>query len=133
MFVRMGTWLMHPYVLVFVGGGAGSLLRYVAGRLIPVMLLGSPFPNAILLVNVLASFILGAVVGWVINRSAGEEARLLIGVGFCGGLSTFSSFSYDTVVLLQTDRVGAAILNIGLNVCLCLLASVSGLWLGSKL
>lgn len=124
---------MYPYVLVFMGGGTGSLLRYIAGRLLPATLAGSPFPNAILLVNVLASFILGAVVGWVINRSAGEEARLLVGVGFCGGLSTFSSFSYDTVVLLQNGRLGAALLNISANVCLCLLASVSGLWLGPKL
>ena len=125
--------LMHPYVLVFLGGGTGSLLRYMTGRLVPATLLGSPFPNAILLVNVLASFVLGAVVGWVVNRSAGEEARLLIGVGFCGGLSTFSSFSYDTVVLLQNGRIGAALLNIGANISLCLLASIGGLWLGQKL
>lgn len=124
---------MHPYVLVFVGGGTGSVLRYIAGRLIPATLTGSPFPTAILLVNVLASFVLGAVVGWVLNQSVGEESRLLIGVGFCGGLSTFSSFSYDTLALLQHGRIGAALLNIGLNVTLCLLASVGGLWLGQKL
>ena len=132
-FVHMRALLMHPYVLVFVGGGAGSVLRYMAGRLIPTTLTNSPFPSAILVVNVLASFVLGAVVGWAINRSAGDEARLLIGVGFCGGLSTFSSFGYDTVVLLQNGRVGAAMLNIGLNVTLCLLASVGGLWLGREL
>ena len=132
-FADMRILLMHPYVLVFVGGGTGSLVRYVAGRLIPATLTGSAFPNAILLVNVFASFVLGVVAGWVINRSVGEEARLLIGVGFCGGLSTFSSFSYDTVVLLQNGRLGAALLNIGLNVVLCLLASVSGLWLGRSL
>ncbi|GAB4031408.1 fluoride efflux transporter CrcB [Spirosoma gilvum] len=126
----MRVLLTHPAVLVFVGGGVGSLFRYYAGRLIPATLTGTPFPNAILLVNVLASFVLGAVVGWVINRSAGEEARLLIGVGFCGGLSTFSSFSYDTVVLLQNGRFTAALLNIGLNVLLCLMASASGLALG---
>lgn len=124
---------MQPYVLVFVGGGVGSVVRYLAGRLIPATLLGTPFPNAILLVNLLASFILGVIVGWVINRSAGEEARLLIGVGFCGGLSTFSSFSYDTAILLQNGRVMAALLNVGLNVVLCLLASFGGLWLGHKL
>lgn len=109
------------------------MLRYMAGRLIPATLTGSPFPTAILLVNILASFVLGAVVGWVLNRSVGEESRLLVGVGFCGGLSTFSSFSYDTLVLLQNGRIGAALLNIGLNITLCLLASVGGLWLGQKL
>lgn len=131
-FVGMRVLLAHPYVLVFLGGGVGSLLRYLFGRFIPTTFFGAPFPNAILFVNVLASFILGAVVGWVVNRSTGEEARLLIGVGFCGGLSTFSSFSYDTLVLLQSDRVGAALLNIGFNVVFCLLASVIGLWIGPK-
>lgn len=124
---------MHPYVLVFAGGGVGSLLRYLAGRWIPATLTGSPFPTAILLVNSVASAILGLVVGWVISRSVGDEARLLIGVGFCGGLSTFSSFSVDTVVLLQQGRPGFAMLNIGLNLALCLAASAGGLWLGPKL
>lgn len=124
--------LTHPYVLVFLGGGAGSLLRYLTGRWIPATLNGSPFPNAILFVNVLASFLLGAVVGWVMHRSADESTRLLVGVGFCGGLSTFSSFSFDTVVLLQQGRLGAAMLNIGLNVVLCLTASAGGLALGAR-
>lgn len=124
---------MHPYVLVFMGGGVGSMLRYLTGRLVPTTFWGNPFPNAILFVNILASFILGVVAGWVVNRAAGEEARLLIGVGFCGGLSTFSSFSYDTAVFLQNDRLMTALLNVGLNVVLCLLASFGGLWLGHRL
>jgi CrcB protein len=128
----MRTLFMHPYILVFVGGGTGSLVRYLAGRFIPATVAGSPFPNAILAVNVIASFVLGAVVGWVMARSMGDEVRLLIGVGFCGGLSTFSSFSYDTVVLLQNGRLGAALLNIGLNLSLCLFAAAGGLWLGQK-
>lgn len=129
---------MKAYLLVFAGGGVGSLLRYVAGRIyagrfVPATVTSLPFPVAILLVNIVASALLGVVVGWAVGRVLGEEARLLLGVGFCGGLSTFSSFSYDTVALLQTGRTGAALLNIGLNVLLCLLASVGGLILGQKL
>lgn len=124
---------MHPYVLVFFGGGLGSVLRYALGRLLPVTLTGSPFPTAILVVNVVASFVLGATVSWAIGRSAGEETRLLIGVGFSGGLSTFSSFSNDTILLIQHGRFGAALLNISLNVIVCLIASAGGLWLGQKL
>ena len=133
MFAHMRLLLTHPYALVFLGGGAGSLLRYLAGRLISATLNGSPFPNAILSVNVVASFILGAVVGWVMHRSADESIRLLVGVGFCGGLSTFSSFSFDTVILLQQGRLGAAVLNIGLNIVLCLLTSAGGLALGARI
>ncbi len=133
MFARMRLLLTHPYVLVFLGGGAGSLLRYLAGRFVPAAFTGSPFPSAILLVNVVASFVLGALMGWVLNRSADESMRLLMGVGFCGGLSTFSSFSLDTVVLLQQGRLGAAVLNISLNVVVCLTASAMGLLAGGKL
>jgi CrcB protein len=123
---------MKPYLLVFAGGGVGSVLRYLAARLISPSLADSPFPMAILTVNILASAVLSAVVGWGLSRSLGEEARLLVGVGFCGGLSTFSSFSNDTVMLLQNGRLGAALLNIGLNVALCLLASAGGLFLGQR-
>lgn len=124
---------MKACLLVFVGGGIGSVLRYLAGRTVPGLIAGSAFPMAILLVNVVASAVLGAVVGWTLNRSVGDEARLLIGVGVCGGLSTFSSFSNDTVVLLQQGRTGAALLNIGLNLVLCLLASTAGLLIGQKM
>ncbi|RYC67507.1 fluoride efflux transporter CrcB [Spirosoma sordidisoli] len=124
---------MKVWMLVFVGGGAGSLLRYLTGRIIPATLTPSPFPLAILAVNVLASLVLGLVTGWVMGRTTAEETRLLIGVGFCGGLSTFSSFSNDTLLLLQNGRTGAALLNIGLNVSLCLLASAGGLSLGQRL
>lgn len=124
---------MEAYWLVFVGGGAGSLLRYVAGRFVPATLVGASFPTAILLVNVLASALLGVVMGWAVSRLAGEETQLLLGVGFCGGLSTFSSFSYDTVGLLQNGRTGAALPNIRLNVVSCLLASVGGLVFGRKI
>lgn len=124
---------MKALLLVFVGGGVGSLLRYVAGRVVPATLAGQPFPVAILLVNGVASALLGVVVGWALNRSVGEETRLLIGVGFCGGLSTFSSFSYDTVALLQIGRGGTALLNIVLNVVLCLLASAGGLVIGQRM
>lgn len=124
--------MTHPIVLVFLGGGVGSVARYMAGRLIPTSLNGTVFPVGILTVNVIASAVLGWIVGWVMSRLTGDEARLLVGVGFCGGLSTFSSFSYDTVVLLQTGRWGAAFLNIALNVVLCLAASAGGLWLAGR-
>lgn len=120
--------MTHPIVLVFVGGGVGSVARYMVGHLLPV----AAFPVAILLVNIVASAVLGWVVGWLLGRSVGEEARLLVGVGFCGGLSTFSSFSYDTLVLLQNGRWGGALLNVVLNVVGCLVASAGGLWLASR-
>lgn len=124
---------MQPYVLVFVGGGVGSLIRYMTGRLIPATLIGIPFPTSILIINGLASGILGIISGWALTRLAGEDVRLLVGVGFCGGLSTFSSFSYDTAMLIQNGRLSVALLNIVLNVALCLIASFGGLYIGQKI
>ncbi|GAA4411480.1 fluoride efflux transporter CrcB [Nibrella viscosa] len=126
--------LTNPYLLVLVGGGVGSLLRYQTARWLSATVLGVVFPSAILLVNVAASGVLGLVLGWALARSGGsDELRLLVGVGFCGGLSTFSTFSIDTLLLLQQGRWGAALVNITLNVICCLLASMAGFWLGSKL
>lgn len=129
----MKSFLLHPFLLVFIGGGTGSLLRYLTARLFNIVSTALLFPISTLIVNVLASFVLGGIIGWVLVRSAGDEARLLIGVGFCGGLSTFSSFSQETLGLLQTNRWGTALLNISLNVILCLIASWSGLVLGQRL
>ncbi len=123
---------MKSALLVFLGGGSGSIVRYVIGRFVPATLTGSPFPVSILVVNVAASAVLGVVVGYGLSRSLNDDIRLLIGVGFCGGLSTFSSFSNDTLILLQHGRTGAALLNISLNVSLCLLASFSGLLAGGR-
>lgn len=123
---------MNQYVLVFLGGGLGSVIRFALGKVIPIAWLGTSFPAGILTVNLLASAMLGAVVAWSVNRPDAEPWRLLLGVGVCGGLSTFSSFSQDNLMLLQQGRVGAAFLNIGLNVLGCLLASTTGWWLVSK-
>ncbi len=120
--------LLYPAVLVFLGGGTGSLLRYGLGQWLPAMVGERPFPLAILAANVLASAILGAAAGAFAAKLVSNEFRLLIGVGFCGGLSTFSSFSIDTLILFQQGRPGIALLNVGLNVVLCLLASAAGFW-----
>ena len=124
--------MKYSLFFVFVGGGLGSILRYLTGKWVPATWTGAPFPWSVLTVNVVASAILGWVMGWVLARSANEELRLLIGVGFCGGLSTFSSFSYDLVILLQNGRVLAAFFNVLLNVILCTCVAAGGLWLGQK-
>lgn len=125
----MKQFFLHPAMLVFFGGGLGSLLRYGLGQWIPAVLGGRSFPLAILGANVLASILLGAAAGAFAGRLLSNELRLLVGVGFCGGLSTFSSFSVDTLLLFQQGRPGVALLNIGLNVVLCLLASTAGFWM----
>lgn len=88
-------------ILVFLGGGIGSILRYLTGiwlyRLYPV-----PWPLSTWLVNVLGSLLIGVVYGLVLaENQVGELHKLLFVTGFCGGFTTFSSFSYENLMLLQ--------------------------------
>lgn len=86
------------------------------------------FPFATLLVNVLGSFLLGLFATWIMHKTSIEhELRLLIQVGLFGALTTFSTFSLDTLNLLNSGQLSKAMLNVVLNVALCLVA----VWLGS--
>lgn len=120
-------------MLVFLGGGVGSVLRYKLSQWLSPLQTRPGFPMAILGANILASLILGAIAGAFVNRFISNDLRLLVGVGFCGGLSTFSNFSVDTLVLFQQGQPTSALLNIALNVILCLLASAVGFWTVSSM
>lgn len=112
---------------VAVGGAVGSVGRYVTGVLIG-RLLGMGFPWGTLLVNILGSFLMGALVEWAALRGVmSQEARTFIFVGVLGGFTTFSSFSLDVATLFErgalamsaayltaTIMVGVAALFIGL-------------------
>lgn len=103
---------------VFLGGGLGSVLRY----LIAVAVLrwrGTPlFPWATLLANTIAAVILAAVVAWYLKSGLElpERIKLLVVVGFCGGLSTFSTFGYENFVLLQSGQWGWMLANVIISV-----------------
>lgn len=126
---------MSQFLLIFVGGGLGSVTRFFLGKLVQQRA-GTPsgfliFPIGTLVVNVVASLVLGFFIGMVEARSVSNPAwRALVAVGFCGGFSTFSSFSHDTLSLILGNRFAEASLNILLSVSLCLLATLGGLWLG---
>ena len=121
---------MNNLFLIFCGGGIGSLARFGVGRALAGWSVNLPYGT--LLANVLACVILGFFTGVVALRSAEAVLpyRAFLAVGFCGGFSTFSTFSNDTLLMLMNNRWGDAVLNIGLSVVLCLAASFLGLWLG---
>lgn len=118
--------------LIFIGGGSGSLVRYILSKLI-VPAYGAHFPLATLVVNILAGLVLGIFLGVISSKPVySPDLQLFIAVGFCGGFSTFSTFSYETLQLLRTGQVVLALLNIFLSVLLCLGATWLGLLFGKN-
>ncbi|APG61403.1 fluoride efflux transporter CrcB [Christiangramia salexigens] len=91
---------MKSLLLVFLGGGLGSSLRFVIGKYLNQQ---SPIPYGTLLVNVLGSLFLGIILGWAIKTSnLNSSTNLLLGIGFCGGFTTFSTFSFENFSLLKS-------------------------------
>ena len=107
---------------VAVGGGAGAWLRYLAGRAFPV----GGFPYATLGVNLIGSFAMGLLAGWLAHNGS-ESWRLLLGVGVLGGFTTFSAFSLDIVTLAQRGSIGLAALYIAVSVAGGIAGIVAGL------
>ncbi len=111
------------YLAVFIGGGLGSVVRLMLGKILSGQ--SQTFPFATFIANLSASFILGLTVGLMLSRS-NETYKYLIAIGFCGGFSTFSTFSLETVTLLQRGEVWVALSNIFISVIACM----GAVWLG---
>jgi len=94
---------MKALLLVFIGGGAGSALRYIVGKnLNPT---ASGFPWGTFAVNLIGSLIIGLVFGWVLQKSKlSNDSLLLIVAGFCGGFTTFSAFALESLNFLKTGN-----------------------------
>ena len=117
-------------LLVVLGGGIGAWLRFAIGRLVSSIL----FPYATLTVNILGSFAMGLLVGWLARQGGPgsfdiEGWRLLLGVGVLGGFTTFSAFSLEIVTLAQRGAVGAA----AAYAALSLVGGVIGLMAGLRI
>jgi CrcB protein len=113
-------------VLVGLGGMAGSIARFWVSVFLQ-RLAGSGFPVGTVGVNVLGSFALGVVLALTLHRGeAAHPMRALLGVGFCGGFTTMSTFSYETVALWREGQTAFAAGNVFLTLAACVLA----VWLG---
>lgn len=124
---------MKSLLIVFFGGGLGSAVRYSLSRWINA-LHSHDFPWGTLVVNVVACLALGWIVGLADHKQIiSPSARLFWTVGFCGGFSTFSTFSNETVYLLQGGLTVSMVLYITLSLFLCVAATFGGLYLGENL
>ncbi|MBP2649822.1 MAG: CrcB-like protein [Firmicutes bacterium] len=118
---------MLKLLLVAVGGGVGSVTRYLVSNLLAARW-GSEFPYGTLIVNVIGCFIIGIFMTLITERiMVNPYWRLLITVGFLGGLTTFSSFSYETLKLVGDGNIYYAIYNIGFNLLVGLVATWAGI------
>ena len=111
---------------VLIGGAAGALCRF-GGNIAIMDMIRGPFPLGILVINVAGGFLMGLLQG-AIKRSSSPHTLLynLLGTGFLGGFTTFSTFSIDTFHLYASGSVMSAALNIILNACLAIAAAGIG-------
>ena len=126
---------MSPGLVLYValGGAAGSALRYVLTYFIQSRQV-SVFPTATLLINVEGSILLGLIMRVSADSAAmNAEVRLLLTTGFCGGFTTFSTFSYETARLYQDGDYQRAALYAVLSLALCIVGVFVGFALGRVL
>jgi CrcB protein len=120
---------LRAALLVAAGAVAGALCRWVLGAALP-----RAFPSATMPVNLTGSFLVGLVLfGGVARGWLGEDARILLAVGFLGALTTMSAFAYETVAALDEDLWGRAALLFLANPVLSLAAAYLGLLAGRAL
>ncbi len=135
---------MLKLLLVFLGGGLGSMGRYGIGQLIAHWTpkdLEPPqsthwlnmYPLATLMVNLIGCAIIGGAWAWVISRGNGQQspAMLFLIVGILGGFTTFSSFGWETLELIQNQRPGAAAVYVVASLLFGLLGVFGGYTIGS--
>jgi crcB protein len=121
--------MVTEILVVAFGGSLGAVMRYAASNWAAVRV-GADFPYGTLIVNVVGCFIIGAFMTLTTERIVVSPYwRLLVTVGFIGGLTTFSSFSYETLRLMADGEMLLAFYNVALNLVVGFMAT----WLGIAL
>ena len=99
--------IFKQFILVFLGGGLGSVLRFGVGRLLQYYQLNSAFPWATFSVNITGSFLIGLLLAFEFKISGNfSVVKSFLIVGFCGGFTTFSSFASENFYLIKDGQIG---------------------------
>ena len=118
--------LLKNFMLAGFGGFLGTLLRYAVSLLIR----SGTFPMATFIVNITGSFILGVIIGYLLRTNTAESSlRLFLVTGFCGGFTTFSSFSYENLGLLKAGNYSYFFLYVAGSLVIGIFATYLGLLL----
>lgn len=124
---------MQQLLAIAIGGAVGAVLRFTVSTSIH-RVMGKDFPYGTLTVNVLGSLLMGFLFIMLVERQISSiELRSGILFGVLGAFTTFSSFSFETLALLESGDWWKAMLNVVLSVCCCLLATWIGLGIGRQL
>ncbi len=121
--------LIKQMALVALGGAAGSVLRFLAQKWISLGPLPK-FPIGTLTINLLGCLLIGLIFG-LFTKNAGWSAdwKLFLMTGLCGGFTTFSAFTLESMALLEAARFTSFILYISISVVAGILATIAGYWL----
>ncbi|HEU5040262.1 MAG TPA: fluoride efflux transporter CrcB [Gemmatimonadales bacterium] len=112
---------------IAVGSALGGVSRYLVGGVVQ-RVTGAGFPSGTLVVNITGSFLLGLFLRYGLETpTLTPELRAFLTVGFCGGYTTFSTFSYETVALLEDGQWGRALLYVSASLLVSLGATLLGL------
>ncbi|WP_073952695.1 fluoride efflux transporter CrcB [Streptomyces kebangsaanensis] len=120
------------WLLVVVGAAVGAPLRYLTDRAVQSRH-DSVFPWGTFVVNVVGCLVLGLLTGAVSAGLAGPRLQLLLGTGLCGALTTYSTFSYETLRLTETGAGPYAAVNVAASVVAGLGAAFAGVWIAGSL
>jgi CrcB protein len=124
---------MTQMMAIAAGGAIGALLRYWTSLAVHSRL-GSGFPYGTLIVNVLGSLLMGFLYIWLIERiAAGATLRAFLLIGVLGAFTTFSTFSMETLNLVEGGQLGKALLNVVISVTVCMTAAALGVFAARQL
>lgn len=120
---------MQDVLWISMGAVAGANLRYAVNRA-ALRYVSASVPYGTLIVNLTGSLLLGFFLAWTSERVLADPLwRALVAVGFCGAYTTFSSYSYETVSMVEQGHYGMALANFAANNLLCLGAALAGMML----
>ncbi len=115
-------------IAVFLGGGAGSLLRYLVQMALHERIHPYSFPWATLTVNLAGCFLIGLFYAWSARFNLPPDVRLLLTTGLCGGFTTFSTFGNDCLQMVRQGCYAPLLLYAGISVVL----GIAAVWAGSN-
>ncbi|MCM1377285.1 MAG: fluoride efflux transporter CrcB [Clostridium sp.] len=122
--------MLKDFVAIFLGGGLGSVMRYGMQLIMHERIATYHFPWATFSVNIIGSFLIGLFYAVSARFNLSEETRLFLTAGLCGGFTTFSTFSNDTLSMLRTGDWLPAIIYIFSSILVGIVACMAGGYLG---